>query len=69
MKIPSDPLDREYFYNSLIEKCMVSRDERRSDYASLRSYYLFGNDIKTADNDNRNEDDRDKKHNKIWMTK
>ena len=43
MKIPSDPLEREYFYNSLIEKCMVSRDERRSDYASLRSYYLFGN--------------------------
>ena len=43
MKIPSDPLDREYFYNSLIEKCMVSRDERRADYASLRSYYLFGN--------------------------
>jgi len=31
------------FYLDLIQKCLVSREERRPDYASLRSYYLFGN--------------------------
>jgi hypothetical protein len=42
MIIPSDAVARETFYLDLINKCYVSRDERRSDYASLRSYYLFG---------------------------
>jgi len=42
MRIPSDPVHREMFYLDLIQKCFVSRDERKSDYASLRSYYLFG---------------------------
>lgn len=42
MIIPSKPADREAFYLDLIEKCYVSRDERRGDYQSLRSYYLFG---------------------------
>ena len=43
MKIPSAPLDRELFYLDLIQKCLVSRDERKPDYAALRSWYLFGN--------------------------
>ena len=43
MKIPAAPLDREFFYLDLIQKCLVSRDERKSDYAGLRSWYLFGN--------------------------
>ena len=43
MKIPATPLDREFFYLDLIQKCLVSRDERKSDYAGLRSWYLFGN--------------------------
>jgi len=43
MRIPTDALDREYFYLDLIQKCLVSREERKADYASLRSWYLFGN--------------------------
>lgn len=43
MRIPTNPEDREYFYLDLIQKCMVSREERKTDYGSLRSWYLFGN--------------------------
>jgi hypothetical protein len=43
MKIPSNPIEREIFYLDLIQKCLVSREDRRPDYAGLRSYYLFGN--------------------------
>jgi len=43
MRIPTEPLDREFFYLDLIQKCLVSREERKADYASLRSWYLFGN--------------------------
>ena len=42
MKIPSDNAERENFYIEVIEKCMVSKDERKGDYSSLRSWYLFG---------------------------
>lgn len=42
MIIPSDPVERQAFYLDIIEKCYVSRDERRGDYQSLRAYYLFG---------------------------
>jgi len=43
MRIPTNPVDREEFYLELIYKCMVSREDRKPDYASLRSWYLFGN--------------------------
>jgi hypothetical protein len=43
MRIPTNPEDREEFYIDLIYKCMVSREERKVDYSSLRSWYLFGN--------------------------
>jgi len=43
MRIPTDPQDRENFYLDLIQKCLVSREDRKVDYGSLRSYYLFGN--------------------------
>ena len=43
MKIPKEPLQRELFYLDVIQKCLVSREERRPDYATLRSWYLFGN--------------------------
>lgn len=43
MRIPTKPQDREIFYLDLIQKCTVSREERKADYGSLRSYYLFGN--------------------------
>lgn len=42
MRIPSNELLREQFYRDLIEKCMVSLQERKSDYNSLRSFFLFG---------------------------
>ena len=43
MRIPADPVDREMFYLELIEKCKISMQERKTDYSSLRSWYLFGN--------------------------
>ena len=43
MRIPSDPLHREWFYRDLIAKCQVSLEERKADYSSLRSWFLFGN--------------------------
>ena len=43
MRIPKEPVARENFYLDLIEKCLVSREQRKVDYSSLRSYYLFGN--------------------------
>ena len=43
MRIPKDPVDRHRFYLDLIEKCLVSREQRKVDYSSLRSWYLFGN--------------------------
>lgn len=35
-------MHREQFYLDLIDKCFVSVEERKADYATLRSYYLFG---------------------------
>ena len=43
MRIPANPIDRHRFYLELIEKCLVSREQRKVDYSSLRSWYLFGN--------------------------
>lgn len=43
MRIPTNPEEREFFYLDLIQKCMVSQPERKVDYGSLRSWYLFGN--------------------------
>ena len=42
MRIPTKDIDRDFFYKDLIEKCMVSLAERKGDYSSLRSWYLFG---------------------------
>ena len=42
MRIPKGEVEREVFYRDLIEKCMVSLPERKGDYASLRSWFLFG---------------------------
>lgn len=44
MRIPNNPEHREYFYKDLIEKCLVSLPERKADYSSLRSFFLFGVD-------------------------
>jgi len=42
MKIPTEAAAREEFYLDIAQKCMVSREERRADYATQRAYYLFG---------------------------
>lgn len=42
MRIPPNAAERENFYLELMQKCMVSREERKADYQVLRSYYLFG---------------------------
>ena len=42
MRIPHNEVEREYFYKDLIQKCLVSLEERKGDYSSLRSWFLFG---------------------------
>ena len=42
MKIPKENSAREDFYLDIMQKCMVSKEERKGDYTSLRSFYLFG---------------------------
>jgi len=42
MRIPTNNDDRENFYLDIMNKCLVSREERKGDYTTLRSYYLFG---------------------------
>jgi hypothetical protein len=42
MRIPSNPLEREFFFIDIMQKCMVSVESRRSEYEGLKSYYLFG---------------------------
>ena len=42
MRIPTEHTAREQFYRDLIEKCSISLPERKGDYSSLRSWFLFG---------------------------
>jgi len=42
MRIPSNAQEREDFYLEILQKCLVSKEERRADYHTLRAYYLFG---------------------------
>jgi len=42
MRIPDNPIEREFFYADLANKCMVSLEQRKADYQTLRSFYLFG---------------------------
>lgn len=42
MKIPSNNAAREDFYLQVMQKCLVSKEERKADYSTLRAYYLFG---------------------------
>lgn len=42
MKIPKELADRENFYQLVIKKCTSSQQNRATDYAALRDYYLFG---------------------------
>ncbi len=42
MRIPKGNDEREDFYKDLVQKCLVSLQERQADYSSLRSWFLFG---------------------------
>ena len=42
MKIPSEPVERQLFYDELVRQCGASRSERFNLYQSLRNYYLYG---------------------------
>lgn len=42
MRIPKEPVDRQAFYSDLLQKCLVSQNERMANYSTLRSYYLHG---------------------------
>ena len=42
MRIPTEHNAREQFYRDLIEKCSISLPERKGDYSTLRSWFLFG---------------------------
>lgn len=48
MKIPSDPILRQSFYDELMSQCLASRQQRFSFYQALRSYYLWGADAKNG---------------------
>jgi hypothetical protein len=43
MRIPNAPEEREAFYLDLIAKCNVSKERRKADCSTLRSWYHFGN--------------------------
>ena len=42
MKIPKGAVERELFYREIIEKCMISQQDRSTHYTNLRNFYLFG---------------------------
>lgn len=42
MRIPSKPADRLFFVLDLIEKCNISVEQRKTNYNTLRNYFLFG---------------------------
>src|ERR1700677_4040795 len=42
MKIPTDAVDREQFYQNVMNKCLITRSEREAFYRQLQSYFLFG---------------------------
>ena len=48
MRIPTDPVSRQDFYIDMMEKCLVSQNERTAMYSTLRSYYLFGSGMDEA---------------------
>jgi hypothetical protein len=56
MQIPKEDNPRDLFFNDLINKCLVSREERSRHYSTLRNYYLFGG----------SQDDEESPYNKIY---
>ena len=56
MQLPKEDNDRDVFFNDLITKCLVSRDERARHYSTLRNYFLFGG----------SQDDEESPYNKVF---
>lgn len=48
MQIPSDPIDKQRFYQELVRQCLASRQKRYEFYKQLRNYYLFGSSDATG---------------------
>lgn len=48
MKIPKEPIARLMFYQSVAQKCLASRNRRRSAYQVYRSYYLRGSGLESS---------------------
>ena len=42
MIIPNSPDAREEFYVDLMGKCLVSLDQRKTQYDKLKCFFLFG---------------------------
>jgi hypothetical protein len=42
VKVPTDIVERQTFYQELIRKCTASQQSRRAFYSLARTYYLFG---------------------------
>lgn len=42
MKIPSEKVDREFFFWDIVNTCFESRDNRSAFYRACRNYYLYG---------------------------
>lgn len=42
MKLPTELAYREGLFADLVQQCLVSRENRKAQYDTLRSYYLFG---------------------------
>lgn len=42
MRIPGNPVEREGFYWDVVQRCLVSRSDRRAQNDTLRHYMLFG---------------------------
>lgn len=42
MRIPTDPAPRQQLYKELMTHCLVTRERRRSTYAELKRYYMYG---------------------------
>lgn len=42
MEIPSDLSERDVFYEDIIKRCLMSREERQKAYDILRQYFLSG---------------------------
>ena len=44
MRIPTENEEREFFYIELMDKCLVSVEDRKLDYNLLKCFFLFGSD-------------------------